>query len=603
MVIYCDYFDYSMENIFQDLGLVIITASVLGVLGYFFKQPLILMFIAAGVILGPSVSGLIHDIHFIEEISHFGVMLMLFLIGLEMSTSRLKDLGFIALAVGFGQVVFTAIAGYFSAIAFGFSGLPAIYIALALTFSSTVIAVKLLSEKRDIHSFYGQITIGILIVQDILAIIALLTLSGISTGSSSIDIAKFAPLLLGGAFLALVSMVFAKHVLSLLYAKIASSQELLILFSLAWCFIIAITAQSIGLSIEMGAFIAGLNLANLPYTYEINAKAKLLRDFFITIFFVALGAGMKFTGIETMMLPIILFSLFIIIGNPIIVMTIMGLFGYDKRNSFFTGIAIANVSEFSLILLTQGVTKGHIPESLVSMLTIITIITMVSSSYLITYNAKCYAYIKKYLDIFEKKKTAKTKATEGMRNHIILLGYDDTGKQILKQIQSFKDDYIVVDHDNNAIKSLIEQDVPCVFGDVEDEDLLDELSLEDTEMIISTLPNTEDNHFMFKKIAELPANKRPIVIAVADTGRNGFELFNKGADYVIVKSYLGATQMGAINKVIYNLPDITQIAPHNIAIDPTKNKFAKDIDYSSFLENLNAIRLHELKDRFAKKSK
>jgi len=590
-----------MENTFIEIGVVIIAASLLGVLGYFLRQPLILAFIGAGMILGPSGTNILSDVHFIESISHIGVMLMLFLIGLEMSTAKLKDLGLVALVVGIGQVLFTGLGTYALAHLLGFYGIAAAYIAIALTLSSTVVTVKLLLEKRDINSFYGQITIGVLIVQDIIAILALLALGGFTTGG--FDPMTAVNLFVGGTLLAVTTMMFAKYFLSHLYNKIAGSQELLILFSLSWCFIIAILGKELGLSMEIGAFIAGINLANLPYTFEINAKAKLLRDFFITIFFVALGASLSFASIDFSWVPLVVFSLFILVGNPLIVMTLMGILGYDKRNSLFTGLTIANVSEFSLILVAMGATLGHVNDSTVTLITLITIITMVISSYMITYNGQLYKVLKRPLSIFEfrAKKKKKESPTKGMRNHIILLGYGDTGRQILKQIQTFKDHYVVVDHDNAVIKELINENIPCAFGDVEDEELLDDLGLDFTEIIISTLPNEEDNYYIFKKLKELPASKRPIFIAVAETGRSGLDLFVNGADYVIVKSFLGANQVFALNKELYGLPDDLllkvgegMVGPKN----PLKEKFAKDIDYATFLDNLNAIRLKELQGRF-----
>ncbi len=592
-----------MEGIFLDIGLVIISAALLGVVSFFLKQPLILAYVAAGILLGPTVTGLLHEPEFIEAISHIGVMLMLFLIGLEMNTSKLKDLGLVSLAVGIGQVVLTAGAGYLIASSFGYTGLVGAYIAIALAFSSTVIAVKIMSEKRDLNSMYGQITIGVLIVQDILAVLALLSLGGFSGAGDSFSIMTLAELLVGGAVLATITMLFSRYILSHLYSAIATSQELLILFSLSWCFIVAIAAKYLGFSMEIGAFIAGVNLANLPYTFEINSKAKLLRDFFITLFFVSLGAGMQFGDISSILLPFLTFTFFILIGNPIIVMCIMGALGYDKKNSFYTGLTIANVSEFSLILITLGAGLGHIGPDVVAALTMATIVTMVISSYMITYNYRLYRVLRKPLSIFEfrKRKTKKSPA-KSMEDHIILLGYGDTGKQILKQVETFKEDYVVVDHDNKVIKELIEKETPCVFGDVEDEELLDELSLETTEVIISTLPNHEDNYFLFKKLKEIPETKRPICIVVAPTGRVGLDLFIQGADYVIVKSFLGANQVFHLNRELYGLTKehFEELSKHK-AGNPTQKQWARDIDYATFLENLNGVRLKELQKKLKKK--
>jgi len=332
-----------MEHLLYELGLVIISSAAIGVLLYQLKQPLILAYILAGVLIGPFGFGLIEDPEFVHGISSIGIMLMLFLVGLEMNTSRLKDLGLISLVVGIGQVIFTGVAGFFLVRLFGFTTIQSIYLAVALTFSSTVIAVKLLSDKRDTNSHYGQICIGVLIVQDVLAIIALLVLAGFKEGSFAFDYMHFGEIFIKGAVLAVVAVFVFKKILDLIYSRIASSHELLVLFSLSWCFLISIISMKIGFSMEIGAFIAGISLANLPYTFEINAKSRVLRDFFITIFFAALGTGMIFSSVGSLLTPMIILSLFVLIGNPLIVLLLMGILGYDKKTAFFTGLNIANI--------------------------------------------------------------------------------------------------------------------------------------------------------------------------------------------------------------------------------------------------------------------
>ena len=323
-----------MESLFFELGLVIISAALIGVVSYYLKQPLILAYIAAGVLIGPFGFGLVHSIDVIHVIASIGIMLMLFLVGLEMNPDRLKDLGLVAFTTGIGQVVFTGLIGYALITLFGFPFIQAVYLTVAITFSSTVIAVKLIYDKRDNNSLYGQVAIGILLVQDIIAILALLALTGFKAGSFDFDFLYFGGILIRGGVLAVLVIFVARKLLGYLYNKIATSHELLILFSLSWCFLVALLSELIGFNIEIGAFIAGVSLASLPYTYEINAKAKVLRDFFITIFFVALGAGLVFQTMGPLVTAFVVLSLFILIGNPLIVMIIMGLLGYDKRTSF-----------------------------------------------------------------------------------------------------------------------------------------------------------------------------------------------------------------------------------------------------------------------------
>lgn len=592
-----------MHSLFFELGLVIVSASLVGVISYYLKQPLLLAYIVAGVLIGPMGFGLINDIDTIHVIASVGIMLMLFLVGLEMNPSRLKDLGLVAFVTGIGQVIFTALLGAGLVYIFGFTLVQSIYLILALTLSSTVIAVKLIYDKQDNSSLYGQVTISILLVQDVIAILALVALSGFTEGSFGFDYIQFIYIFLKGLGLTIATIILAKKFLGYIYNKIATSHELLILFSLGWAFTIALAAEMLGLSIEIGAFVAGISLASLPYTYEINAKAKVLRDFFITMFFVALGAGMVFASMGPFILPFIILSLFVLIGNPLIVMILMGLLGYDKRTSFFTGLSIANISEFSLIIVAMGGKLGHLDANIVAMVTIIGVLTMTISSYMMTYNNQIYNKMRGMLKIFEFKNAKDRLSSKkiGMQNHIILIGSGRMGKQILEEIQKFKDEYLVVDHDNMVIKDLMKKGITCIFGDIEDAELLQELDIPDAEIIISTLPNSQDNMFLIRQINLIPESKRPIVIVTSESGREGMKLFNMGADYVILKHYLGASHVHEINRQLYGLGDTESFNLSELMAD-SDQEFSNDHDYARLLHNLNKLRLAEIKRKIGKKA-
>lgn len=585
-------------EIFSELGVIIIAAALFGVVGYFLKQPLISLFILAGIIIGPAGLGIINDSEFIHAVSELGIMLLLFLIGLEMNTSKLRDFGPVSVVVGIGQVLFTGIVSFLFILLFDLGLVQTLYVSFAVTLSSTVIAIKLMSEKHEQNSLSGQITVGVLIIQDIAVVVALLLLGSIGAGVALTPL-TFIELIGGGMAVTFGALFFSKHVLSRLYSKIADSHELLILFSLSWCFLLAIGLYYLGFSKEIGAFIAGISLANLPYTYEISAKSKVLRDFFITIFFVSLGAGMSFGAFETLWLPTLLLSLFVLIGNPIIVMTLMKILGYDKRTSFFSGIYLANISEFAFILMALGVANEHISDDIATMITGAGIITMVVSSYMITNNKALYRKLKKYLKIFDpkKKKMPHSNVRHSLKNHIVLLGGGRTGMHVLDQVRSFKEDYMVIDYDNKVITELLKEDVPCLFGDVEDDELVEVIHLEDTELVISTLPSAEDNYFILNYIKELPKTKRPIFIAVAESAKEGVDLFERGADYVIVRAYLGAAKIHELNKSLFNLTTERHTRPLPEKPRHWDKKMFHDVEYARILNNLNELRLDELKLR------
>ncbi len=578
-----------------ETGIILITAAIAGITAYFCKQPLVLAYIIGGIIIGPYGLGLINDTEFIHGVSDMGIMLMLFLVGIEMSLEKIKELGLLAILIGFAQILFTGLSGFLIALGFGFSMVPSIYIGFCLTLSSTVVAVKGLSDQKTLNSLYGKIVVGILIVQDVVAILSLVLLKSVEAHNDSNLALSFFILLIKGGILAVISILGLKKILNWLFYRIAHSNELLVLASLSWCFIIALLSQYIGFSREMGAFIAGLSLADLPYAIEISNKTKIVRDFFITIFFVSLGAGMMFAAINHLLLPLIALSLFVIIGNPLIVILIMRLMGLDKRSSFFAGMSIAQISEFSLILIAMGAELGHVNSTVVSIISMITIITISVSAYMTNYNEKLYQLCKPllhWIPTLRQQKSYEQKISNELFDHIILLGCGHSGIQLLETLQATGRKFIVIDHDPKVIDQLTQKKIPSLFGDVHDEELLHIVNIAQADMIISLLPKPIDNYPVLEYIKILPQGKKPIFIASADTGKEGFGLFQKGADYVVVKSALEAAYIRNIQNDIYTIVE-DKNKSHPVLTKSSSH--IPDKEYAHIVHKLSNIRLEEIK--------
>lgn len=584
-----------------EIGIILVTAAIAGIIAHFWKQPLVLAYILGGIAIGPYGLGLITDTEFIHGISAMGIMLMLFLVGIEINLAKIKELGLSAIVIGLGQIVLTGLCGFAVAYGFGFGLVPSIYIGFCLTLSSTVVVVKGLSDQKTLNSLYGKIVVGILIMQDLIAIIGLVLLKSVEAQSSDHLVLDFALLLLKGVILAIVSIVGLRRVLSSLYFRIAHSSELLVLASLSWCFIVALTAEYVGFSREMGAFIAGLSLADLPYALEISNKTKIVRDFFITIFFVSLGAGMMFAAINHLLLPLLVLSLFVIIGNPLIVIIIMKLLGFDSRSSFFAGMSIAQISEFSLIIIAMGAQLGHVNDSVVSIISMITIITISISSYMTSFNHRLYTLCKpllKWLPTWRIHTRHERKIVEKLFDHIIMLGCGYSGQQLIDTLIKTGKSFVVVDHDPRVIDELSKKGINAVFGDVHDEELFHTLNVAKADMVISLLPKTIDNYPILEYIGTLPAKERPMYVASAEAGEEGFHLFHKGADYVTVKSALEAEHINLVQQDIYNVRPITEKATPNQ--NPVINSRIADKEYAQIVHKLSKIRLGELKQKRAK---
>jgi len=487
-------------DIFIQISLLILVVLGVSFITRILKQPLIIGYIIAGIIVGPIFLNLLRDSELIRAFSEIGIALLLFIVGLHLSPKVIKDFGKVSLVTGLGQIIFTSLIGFAIAIFLGFSWIASIYIAIALTFSSTIIIMKLLSDKDALEKLYGKISIGFLLVQDIVAIIILIAVSSFMKGFSAGNL--LFSTLLWGILIFVLLIPFSYFILPKLGGFFAKSQEFLFLFALAWGLGLASLFFYIGFSIEIGALLAGIMLSMSPYSYEVSSKLKPLRDFFIISFFLILGSQMIIGEISTFLVPAILFSLFILVGNPLIVMALMGLLGYSKRTGFMAGLTVAQISEFSLILIALGVKVGHLSNEILSFVTLIGLVTIAGSTYMIIYSDKIYPFISRYLSIFEKKKVRDKELIE--RNFkYVLLGYNRVGFSILKTFSKFTRNYVVVDFNPDIIEKLRKKKIKCIYGDVEDSELLQELRIEKAEMIVSTIPEKEANLLLLNRMREI----------------------------------------------------------------------------------------------------
>ncbi|MBU4070206.1 MAG: cation:proton antiporter [Nanoarchaeota archaeon] len=524
-------------EVFIELSIILaITVLIAGIMRLL-KQPLIIGYILAGIIVSPYFLDVVSSTDTIAVFSQIGVALLLFIVGLSLSPRVIKEVGKVSLITGIGQIIFTSLIGFFISRLLGFSTIISVYIAIALTFSSTIIIMKLLSDKKDIERLYGKISIGFLLVQDIFAIILLMIISSFS-GRLDLSDVSFQSLITGlmltGGFVLISIYILPK--LSLFFAK---SQEFLFLFSIGWGMGLAALFYYIGFSMEIGALIAGVALSMSPFHYEISSKLRPLRDFFIILFFILLGSQMIFGTISQLIVPAIVFSLFILIGNPLIVMILMGFLGYKRKTGFQAGFTVAQISEFSLILIALGVSVGHLTGEILSLVTIVGLITISGSTYLIMYSDKIYPYFSKYLYIFERKKLMeKEKASE--KYNVVLFGYNRIGYDLLQSFKKLKNKYLVVDYNPETIRELSKNKIECRYGDADDEEFLNELNLTETKMIVSTIPEFETNLLLINEIRQI--NKKAIIIVMSHNIEEANELYAQGATYVIMPHFLGGSQ-------------------------------------------------------------
>jgi Kef-type K+ transport system membrane component KefB len=528
------YTDRRFMGFFLELSLILALATGVAIIMQKLRLPLLLGHILTGILAGPAVMQIIQGKETIEVFSQLGITALLFVVGLSLNPAVIREVGRVAVTTGIGQIVFTTAFGCLLALLLGYPFTTAIFIAVALTFSSTIIIMKLLSERGDEGRLYGKISIGFLLVQDLVATLILILISTFSKGGD------FAAALLttSGKMLGIVFVLslFAKFVLPNLSRQFAKSQEFLFLFSAGWGIGLAALFHALGLSIEIGALAAGVSLASSPYRFEITAKMRLLRDFFIVMFFVLLGAQLSWDSILAQLPHALVFSLFILIGNPLIVISIMGWMNYSKKTSFYAGLTVAQISEFSLILILLVAQKGLIPESVIPLVTIVGIVTIAASTVMILKADALYAWFAPYLGMFERAHPRKERQSKE-RYDALVFGCHRVGTEFLSILKKNRLKYLVIDFDPSMIENLKRQGVPCRYGDAHDNEFLEELNLAAAKIIISTIPETEVNMLLLQKAKK--ANMQTMVIVSAHTPEQAQALYGAKADYVIMPHFLG----------------------------------------------------------------
>jgi Kef-type K+ transport system membrane component KefB len=524
----------TFADTFYEFAAMLGLAVGIGFLGRLLKQPLIVSFIAVGLIVGPYGLDLLRSVEKIHLLSEMGIAVLLFVVGLKLDVSLIRTSGTVALSTGLGQVIFTSVFGYLICIGLGFEPVTSLYIAVALTFSSTIIIVKLLSDKKEIQSLHGQISIGFLIVQDIVVIIAMIVLSAMGTTSEYSVMEEILWVVVKGIGMIVFVILLIRYVMGWITSLMARTPELLVLFALSWAIALAAMSDFMGFSKEVGAFLGGISLASTAYREIISGRLVSLRDFLLLFFFIHLGSQVNVTLIGEQIIPALVLSIFVLVGNPIIVMIIMGLLGYRKRTGFLAGLNVAQISEFSLILAALGLSLGQINEETLGLITLVGLLTIGISTYLIMYSHQIYEVVAPALGIFEKMNPYREVDEEKLFNKkfdIIIFGLGMYGNNIAKSLENNGFTVFGVDFDPRAVKRWNRKGRAAQYGDADDPELM-EILPGDTQCMISTLPDKQINLALIRYLKS--ADYKGKIAVTSYYGRTAKELELAGADLILL---------------------------------------------------------------------
>lgn len=480
------------DYLFYEIAALLVLAAGVGFIGLLLRQPLIVSFIAVGILAGPSVLDIARSDQQIDLLAELGIAVLLFLVGLKLDLNLVRTLGPVALMTGLGQVAFTTAFGFLIGMGLGYGPVASLYIAVALTFSSTIIIVKLLSDKREIDSLHGRIALGFLIVQDIVVVLAMIMLSALGVGATGDG--GFGAILsvfgYGGAMLLLVGL-FIRYAATPLVERLSRSPELLVSFAIGWAALLAALGHYFGFGKELGGLLAGVSLASTPFREAIAARLSALRDFLLLFFFIALGASLDLSVLGAAVGPALIFSAFVLIGNPLIVLAIMGAMGYRKRTGFLAGLTVAQISEFSLIFMGMGVAIGHVAPDTLGLVTLVGLITIAMSTYMITFSHPLYRMLEPVLGVFERKSAGAREDGEGAagdRYDAVLFGVGRFGSAIADRLQAAGWRVLAVDFSPEAARHARTQGMDVLFGDATDPEFVGHLPLDGVRWAISAVP-------------------------------------------------------------------------------------------------------------------
>ncbi len=480
-------------SVFYEIAALLVLAAAVGLVGVLLRQPLIVSFIAVGILAGPSLLDIVRSDEKIDLLAELGIAVLLFLVGLKLDVKLIKSLGAIALTTGLGQVAFTSIVGFAIGLALGLDVVTSLYVAVALTFSSTIIIVKLLSDKREIDSLHGRVALGFLIVQDLVVVLAMLVMSAIAAGAQSGSAITEVALVFGYGLLMLVAVgLFIRFIAEPLVERLARAPELLVCFAIGWAALLAAAGDYLGFSKELGGLLAGVSLASTPFREAMAARLAPLRDFLLLFFFIALGASLDLSLLDQQIPAAIVLSLFVLIGNPLIVLVIMGAMGYRKRTGFLAGLTVAQISEFSLIFAAVGVSLGHIGTGTLGLVTLVGLITISLSTYMITYSHYLYAWLEPVLGPFERRGTPRETVgdLENTTGHydVLLFGLGRYGSAIAHRLSEHGMTVLGVDFNPAAVKHMRKAGFDVAFGDATDPEFVASLPLAGATWAVSAVP-------------------------------------------------------------------------------------------------------------------
>lgn len=518
------------------IATVIIVAAVLGILARKSRQPTIVAYIITGLLLGPVAFDIVNAPEIVGSMSELGLAFLLFLIGLEIDIGEIKEIIRPTTIIAIGQMALVAAVGVLMAKILGFGLVESVFIGAAVMYSSTAVVVKLLSDKDQISTLPGKLDVGMLLIED-LAVVVLMAVVTSTAGSVSGAAFQILEILVVAGLIAGASLISSRYVLPKLFDELSRNTHTFFIHGIAWAFLLVLVSEHFGISMEIGAFLAGLSIGQVPYSYELRERIRPLTDFFMAIFFIEIGLGMARETFTLYWKEAVIAAGVLMVAKFAIIFALTDRMKFTPETSFKAALNKSQISEFALVFGVVGVTSGLIGETVLGFLSIVAVVTMGASSYLINYNEELYRLSIPWLEMFESEDKEDVEVKE-FEQHAVVIGYNQVSKNILPALEDYFDQIVVVDKDPKNTEELSSSSYEYIYGDFRHGEIRKASRIKDADFVMSVSEELEININVIED-----STKEATIITKASDIESAAELYEEGAHYVIRENVLAGEKM------------------------------------------------------------
>ena len=533
-----------------DLAVILLSATVVGFLAKQTGQPTIIAYILAGVMIGPAVFGLVEVTALTEALSELGLAFLLFLLGIKMRIDEISYVLAPIVKISIPQMIAVALAGAGVSLALGFTPIEAFIIGLAVMYSSTAVVIKMLTDKDEATSLHGKIDVGVLLVQDIVVVILLAVLAAGRPEDVAEVATTLAVVLVLVAAVTVAALAASRYLLPVVFTRIADNKEVFFLVAVSWAFLFVFVSSEINLflaplgieaylSIEMGAFLAGLAIAQLPYSKELKDRVNPLTDLFVMVFFVSVALDLEASELLYHWEEALIAAAVLMVAKFVIFFVLLNWQRFDVETTFLGSITMIQVSEFGIIVGVAAEQGDFIGVEVLGFLTLLALVTMSVSVYFIEFNHRLFERLEPTLSRFDTGDEFRGGKKE-YSDHAVVIGYDEMTRHVLPMLAEHYEDLVVVDRTTDHIEALESEGYDSLYGDFRNATIRKDAALKKAEFVLSSSDQTEVNKALLREVRD-----DATVFVEARQVEDARELYERGAHCVIISTHLAADRLGA----------------------------------------------------------